>query len=532
MGKGWMRRALPEALTVLGCTVCLYLAAGYGAQPAAGAEKAEVQPAAGVEKAGADVPLAAEDAPEEPTEERELSEELPPLTDQTQAIEAILQGATGDFLAGYCVDQTFLMWLDARYGDKTLIDLACHVLDGETDVELWYELTGSSIHVLWMQFCRDAGYQTDELESVVWQETADPGEAVFSFTGDFNFADGWYTTDYMEEQPDGLLDCISAELLERMKASDVLIMNNEFTYSEKGHSLPLAGKDYTFRADPEAVGLLAQLGVDAVTLANNHVYDYGKRGLLDTLETLENAGMPYVGAGRNIREASEALYYIVNGRKVAIVSATQIERSASYTKEATSTEPGVLKTLNPIRFLQVIEDVKTRSDYVIALVHWGTEGNLFPEMSQRRLAERYVEAGADAVIGGHPHRLQGVGYIKGVPVAYSLGNFWFSTGTLYTTVAQVVIGEDGELRLRFLPCEQRELVTRLLTGEEEREAFYRYLAAISMNVGVDAEGNVYDLQTEDDPAERIRYDSGTSTTDIRGVTDNEGNAIDIVGNRR
>lgn len=96
----------------------------------------------------------------------------------------------------------------------------------------------------------------------------------------------------------------------------------------------------------------------------------------------------------------------MNGRKVAFVSATQIERSKQYTKAATETEPGVLKALHPEKFLKIVEEAAQNSDYVIAEVHWGTEGMLYPDQSQRHLAEQIAQAGADVIIGGHPHRLQ------------------------------------------------------------------------------------------------------------------------------
>ncbi len=454
------------------------------------------------------------------------------ITDLTEAFDVILNGATKEFIAGYAVDEAFLMWLDAQYGDALVIRLAYCVLDNEMNPNVWYEETGNSIHVLWLRFCQDSGFQNYQLDNVYWQETADPNEVVISFTGDFNFAEDWYTTDYMKEQPGGIADCFSETLIQEMKASDILIMNNEFVYMEAGRSEAVPGKAYTFRAEPEAVELLEVFGADAVTLANNHVYDYGKTGLLDTMGYLHEAGIPYVGAGADMEEASKILYYVANGRKIAIVSASQIERTFQYTKEATSTEPGVLKTLKPDRFLQVIAEADAHSDYVIVLPHWGTEGNLYPDTSQRMLAESFANVGADVIIGNHPHRLQGIGYIENIPVAYSLGNFWFSDGTLYTTIAQVVIRADGEVCVRFLPCEQRGMVTRLLEGQEEKDGFYHYLAAVSMNVGIDASGNVYEKGTEAYPAHSIRYDSDTSTTDILGVTDNEGNAIDIVGNRK
>jgi poly-gamma-glutamate synthesis protein (capsule biosynthesis protein) len=450
--------------------------------------------------------------------------------DLTEAFDVILQGATKEFIAGYVIDSSFLMWVDAKYGDDVIIALACNVLDGNVDADVWYDLTGASIHVLWLRYCQDTGFQNYQLERVYWMETADTDETVISFAGDFNLAEEWCTTEYMESQPNGIYDCISSELLQAMQDSDILLMNNEFAYSDRG--TPVSGKAYTFRAKPEMVELLPVFGADGVSLANNHVYDYGEDALEDTLTILKENGIPYVGAGNDITEASGILYYVANGRKIAVVSATEIERTSNYTREATANSAGVLKTLHPETFLKVIRQAKATSDYVIAVVHWGTEGNLYPDSSQQRLARLFAEAGADVIIGGHPHRLQGTWYVGDVPVAYSLGNFWFSDATLYTTLAQVVITEEDGIRLRYLPCVQENLTTRLLTDAEEKDGFYQYLASISGDIGMDEAGYVYDKDGAEYPTERIVYDADSSTSEIRGSSDNEGYAIDIVGNRK
>lgn len=468
------------------------------------------------------------EAVETEVDEVQVHEETKEVTDLSEAYKVILQGATKEFLAGYLVDESFLMWLTAEYGDSVLFEIASSVQDREMSEDTWYEATGNSIHVLWVDYCKASGFQTYHLDNVYWAECKNSEETVISFTGDFNFAEDWYTTEYMDAQPNGIYDCFSEELLAEMNESDIMMMNNEFVFSDRG--APLAGKAYTFRASSDRVDLLDVFGVDIVSLANNHTYDFGSEALLDTMEYLEEAGVTYVGAGRDIKEASKIVYYIANGRKIAIVSATEIERSTNYTKEATENTCGVLKTLRPERYIQVILEASKYSDYVIAVTHWGTEGTLYPDSSQKRLAELLVDAGADVIIGGHPHRLQGTGFVKEVPVAYSLGNFWFSDGTLYTTLAQVVIESDGNIRLKFLPCIQKDLTTSLITDTTEVEEFYQYLSAISSDVGVDAEGNIYNKNAADYPAEQIVYDSETSRTGIVGAADNEGNAIDIVGN--
>lgn len=353
-----------------------------------------------------------------------IIEETAVITDLTAAFDVILQGAEKEYIKGYPLDDTFLMWLVARYGDDVVLELAYSIIDQEMNDAKWYEVTGNSIHVLWTEYCRDMSFQTDSLKNTYWLDCESENETVISFTGDFNFAEDWCTTEKMEAQPNGIYDCFSSDLLQLMQESDLMVMNNEFVYSSRGAALP--GKAYTFRASEDKVELLSAFGVDLVTLANNHTYDYGEDALLDTMRLLNEKGITYVGAGKDLDEASKIVYYIANGRKIAIVSASEIERSTKYTKEATENSAGVLKTLQPEKFVKVISEADKNSDYVIAVAHWGTEGNLYADSSQVRMAQLFAEAGADAIIGGHPHRLQGAAFISDVPVAYSLGNFWFS----------------------------------------------------------------------------------------------------------
>lgn len=101
---------------------------------------------------------------------------------------------------------------------------------------------------------------------------------------------------------------------------------------------------------------------------------------------------------------------------------------------------------------------------------------------------------------------------------------------MYTTLSKVTITEDGTVKLSFVPCIQQNLTTRILTEPEERSDFYEYLASISADIGIDVDGVVYHKSADDYPAEEILYDSDTSRTDIIGIADNEGDAIDIVGN--
>lgn len=424
--------------------------------------------------------------------EQELPQIKTPIRDLDEAYEVILNYCKKEFIGSHPVDEAFLGWVQAVYGEEIVEQLADEVAAGTQDVERWYELTGSSIHVLWLLYCQETGLEQYQMENVYWKECADENRTVLEFAGDINFAEEWGTTEYMDAQPNGIYDCFSKALLTEMQSADIFMLNNEFTYSMRG--TPLEGKAYTFRANPERVSLLDVFGTDIVSLANNHAYDYGEEALCDTLDTLETAGIPYVGAGRNLNEAEKIVYFVANGRKIAITSATQIERSLNYTKEATDNSAGVLKTLNPDKYVEVIREARRNSDIVIAFVHWGTEHDSMYGTDQVNLADAFVEAGADVIIGGHTHCLQGVTYRQGVPIIYSLGNFWFSENELDTGLSQVIIEKDGSIRFRFLPCIQKNYQTSLVTDKKEKQRILDDMRRISDGVEIDDEGYVTETE--------------------------------------
>ena len=307
-----------------------------------------------------------------------------------------------------------------------------------------------------------------------------------SFAGDISFAEGYANMVSYHSRGNDIAQCITPDLIARMDSADIMMVNNEFTYSNRG--APLSGKTFTFRAKPEMAENLLKLSVDIVSLANNHVFDYGETALIDTLDTLDHYEIPYVGAGRNLEEAKKIVYMEKGGMKIAFVSATQVERSYVFTKEATDSSAGVLRTFSPETFLEVIRRAEETSDFVVVYVHWGTEGVNQFEGDQQLLGHQYIDAGADLVIGDHPHCLQGVEYYKGVPIFYSLGNYWFNSRTLDTGLVEADICRDGLLELRFVPCLQQNCRTSLVTDSAQQQRVFRFLESISANASVDELG--------------------------------------------
>jgi len=316
----------------------------------------------------------------------------------------------------------------------------------------------------------------------------DKDTVTFTFAGDVLLDEEYAVMSTYRANGSVLEACIAPELLEIMRGSDVFMINNEFPYTNRG--IPLANKAFTFRADPANVQLLDEMGVDIVSLANNHASDYGEISLLDTLDTLNEAGIPYVGAGRNSEEASKVVFYEKDGLKVGIVSATEVERLASPdTKGATENSPGTFRCFQNDALEDVIRDAKTKCDFLIVYVHWGTESTDELDWSQPGQAVDFTAAGADVIIGAHPHVLQEIAYVNDVPVFYSLGNYWFNSKTQDSCLVTLEIGSEGLVSAKFIPCRTEGSKTYLAT-DAEAERILNYMRELSEGVNIDVNGYV------------------------------------------
>lgn len=313
-------------------------------------------------------------------------------------------------------------------------------------------------------------------------------EVTLCFTGDILFDDEYAIMAKLKNRGGAITDGISTDLLEQMQEADILVVNNEFPYTKRG--VPTEGKTYTFRAEPDTVSYLKDMGADVAIIANNHVYDFGEQGLLDTLDTLDGAGVCRIGAGRNIEEASAPVYFIVNDMKIAVIAATQIERLDNPdTKGATENSAGVFRCWNPEKLCEVVAQAKENSDFVIVCIHWGTENESEPDWAQLDQAPKLAKAGADLIIGDHPHCLQGITYCENTPVVYSLGNFWFNSKTVDTGMIRVSLSRDGIKSMQFVPAIQSDCRVNMVYGEE-RERILSDLRNLSPGVQIDADGMI------------------------------------------
>lgn len=285
----------------------------------------------------------------------------------------------------------------------------------------------------------------------------------------------------------GISGVLDQGYLSAIQSADYFAVNEEFPFSSRGTQA--SDKQYTFRLAPEKVSLFKEMGIDAVTLANNHALDYGTDALLDTCEILDQADILHTGAGKDLDTAKQPVLFEKNGQRVALIGATRVIPKADWA--ATKGHPGMLSSyevsVEPL--LAQIAECHASGDKVVVLIHWGIERDEMPQEYQRALARRYIDAGADLVIGSHPHVLQGIEYYKGKPIFYSLGNFVFGSSIPKTMLVQAAFTGDS-LSLQLIPGTSSGGYTRMLTDAESKTQFYQYLEGISFGVSVGEDGIV------------------------------------------
>ncbi|MEG3898498.1 MULTISPECIES: CapA family protein [unclassified Microcoleus] len=246
--------------------------------------------------------------------------------------------------------------------------------------------------------------------------------------------------------------------MDEYRQADVAMVNleNPLTRSTLGRGK----KQLNFKADPEAVKVLTAGGVDIVNLANNHAMDYEEPGLVETINTLNNAGIQHLGAGRDIKEARRPDIIEVKGQRIAYLG--------YYDADLHAADQGKAGT-NPRRNNRVAEDIRAlrgQVDWIVVNYHWGVELADYPGDWQIDLARFTIDQGADLVVGHHPHVLQGAEIYKGRPIVYSLGNFIFGGNARsdYDTAVLKVSLKDRNMKVEFLPVEVKKFQPKVVNG--------------------------------------------------------------------
>ncbi len=236
-----------------------------------------------------------------------------------------------------------------------------------------------------------------------------------------------------------------------LKNYDFLFGNLEGPVSDAGKKV---GSKYSFRMDPKILPVLKNVGFKAVSVANNHIGDFGPKAMADTFSRLETVGIEPVGGGASTTEAYKPRYFEINGLKIAIIGASEFGKG--YT-EATEKYAGIA-IIDKKRLASSTKEAKVKSDFVIISLHFGTEYQAEPNDFQKEIAEFLIDNGANLVVGHHPHVLEPLLSYRGGYIAYSLGNFIFdqdfSSSTMNSAILDVVVENKKITAIKLVPTVQ------------------------------------------------------------------------------
>ncbi|MDI4648392.1 CapA family protein [Cohnella hashimotonis] len=271
-----------------------------------------------------------------------------------------------------------------------------------------------------------------------------------------------------------------SQIKDEVSKADYAVLNLETSVTEASDKD--LNQRFNFKSEAGSLDGIKHAGFDMVSLGNNHVLDYKEKGLRDTLKNVEKAGLRHVGAGLNEEEAFRFESVQLNGATVKIGAVTRFMPTTAW--KATDKKPGVASAYEPDKILAAIRAASKDADYVLIFIHWGVENTTSPQPWQRKLAADMLDAGASAVIGSHPHVLQGFEFHKGKPIAYSIGNFLFpdyvkgkkaDTGLLNLTL------DKGKVGVSFHPLSIRN--NRIVNRDAAYEAAQlAYLEDLSYGV--------------------------------------------------
>lgn len=309
---------------------------------------------------------------------------------------------------------------------------------------------------------------------------------VFCFVGDV----------YLSERPrnaydlnglDGIVDKGYQRLL---SSSDFNIANLECSMTDDTEN-DIADKTFTFALPTKYVSALKEVGINLFTLANNHILDYGINSMLNTINVLDENGIYHIGAGKNLDSAKEVYIKEIDGKRYAFFSASGVLPAEDW--KATNDRAGVFSGYELSSLCREIKLVKEYVDKVIVYMHWGRELEPISSSWQKYYGRRMIDAGADLVVGAHPHITQEIEFYNNVPIVYSLGNFIYG-GTMRETMLLTATfdyseDENGKLSIRIYPGVSNYSQVKKYWDKDVITYWVKRLEAISTNCFIDEEGN-------------------------------------------
>lgn len=274
-----------------------------------------------------------------------------------------------------------------------------------------------------------------------------------------------------------------ADVASILRRGEVTIANLENPLSARGSEWP--GKGITFEGPPGCVKALTLAGVDAVSLGNNHIFDYGPVAAADTARLLDRNRIAHAGGGANAKEAWQPAVVRRGPKTIAYLAFSDVHPDGYVVAGPDS--PGIAAgDENVDAIARAIRRAKAQADFVIVSLHWGIEYTDHPTDEQRQMAHRCVEAGADMIAAHHPHVIQGIEIYKKKLIAYSLGDFVFDhkdrkCGESF--ILQAVLSRRGTVSARAIPVYLTNAGKPSIVREEDARSILTRLADISADLG-------------------------------------------------
>ncbi|MFT4718693.1 MAG: poly-gamma-glutamate capsule biosynthesis protein CapA/YwtB (metallophosphatase superfamily) [Rickettsiales bacterium] len=246
------------------------------------------------------------------------------------------------------------------------------------------------------------------------------------------------------------------EISKITKKFDLMLLNLETVIARNDVGSTLEGKKYNFKSPIKSAKILKNAGIDGVALANNHSLDYGKEGSLDTMKFLENNNIKHSGIGKDIKSAYKPMLFNIKNNKIAIFSFSRVIYDISWyaTKESHGIASAYDTSIN--NTISAIKDAKKDNNFVIVMVHWGSEKKTKILPYQLKLIKNWEKAGVDLIVGSHPHILGPIEKYDKLPVIFSTGNFAFPSSrgkARKSAIFSIIIDNQQIKQIKVIPID-------------------------------------------------------------------------------
>ena len=377
----------------------------------------------------------------------------------------------------------FTDWLLETYPEESQGEMMKKIDSGTLEELDFYKSYGKTLHVLsdeYKGYLKDSN--TAKSQGIYLKEGAVNGQVEIVLGGDLELIEEEaFLQDYDNDE---FQTNVPEEFIQQMQKADLLYFNQEYSLSDAGTALE--GKTDVFHANAGRIEIMKQLGIDLVSLSNDHAADYGQEGLQETMNLLADAGIAYVGAGENLSQAQSPVYFIVNGLKIGFTAISGMEDE--FQTEAGEESVGIHQLHDLKEYTAQIEEAAQNCDYLISYIHNGENENAQPSEEQQEQSEAMIKAGADFVIGGHGNRLQGIEYVEGSPILYSLGDFLPEGDSKYEALVKLHITASGLEEMSLMPALQSESGMKYLDNSDDQKKMYEAYEELCTNAQIDEKG--------------------------------------------